>query len=52
MSAYKKFAKFTGKSVLDSLFNKIEDLSPATLLKETPAQIFFSEFCEMFENDF
>ena len=49
IGALKNFAK---KPVLDSLFNKVVELSPATRLKETPAQLFFSEFCEMFENAF
>ena len=52
IGALKNFAKLTKKPVLDSLFNKVVELSPATRLKETPAQLFFSEFCEMFENAF
>ena len=34
---FKNFAKFGGKKVLESLFNK-----------ETPAEVFFCEFCDFF----
>ena len=38
--------------MLESLFNKIADYSPATLLKENPTQVFSVEFCELFKNSF
>ena len=45
----KKFAKFTGKHQHQSLFfNKFADLRPGTSLKkETLAQLFSCEFCEI-----
>ena len=33
-------------------FNKVAGLRPASLLKETLAQMFFYEFCEIFKNTF
>ena len=50
----KNFAKFIGKHVSQSiLFNEVAGLRPATLLKkETLAQIFSYEFCEIFKNTF
>ena len=66
----RNFAKFTGKSLCQSLFlNKVADLTPETLLKkrlrhrcfpevgnfikkETLAQGFFWEFCEISKNTF
>ena len=37
-------------SVLESHFNKVRGLYPATLLKErTPTQVFSSEFCEILQ---
>ena len=50
----KNFAKFTGKHLCQSLlFNKDTGLRPATLLKrETQAQVFSCEFCEIFKNNF
>ena len=47
------FAIFFGKihkktSMLESLFNKVAGLYPATLLKErTPTQVFSDKFCEI-----
>ena len=36
-----------------SFFNKIAGLRPSTLLKkETPTQVFFCEFCQIFKNNF
>ena len=36
-----------------SLFNKVPGLRPACLLiKETLAQVFFCQFCEIFKNTF
>ena len=32
--------------------NKVESLWPDTLLKETPAQLFSSDFCDSFKNTF
>ena len=40
--ALKNLAKFTGKHLCQSLFFK----------KETLAQVFFCEFCEIFKNTF
>ena len=50
----RNFAKFTEKHLRQSLFfNKVTGLRPATLLKkETLAQVFFCEFCEISKNDF
>ena len=49
----KNFPKFTGKHLRQSLFcNKIAGLRSATLLKETLAQAFSYEFCEIFKNTF
>ena len=43
------FANFIGKHMCWSLFfNKVA--GPKTLLKETPVQVFSSEFCEIFKN--
>ena len=33
-------------------FNKVVDLTPATLKKETQEQLFFCEFCEISKNTF
>ena len=47
------FAKFTGKHLRQSLFlNKAAGLRPATLFKETPAQVFPCKFCESFKNTY
>ena len=53
-TALKNFAKFTGKHLCQSLFfNKVVSLRPVTLLKKvTLAQVFSSEFCEIFKNIF
>ena len=50
----KNFAKFTEKHLCYSLFiNKIAGLRPETLLKrETLAEVFACEFCEIFKNNF
>ena len=49
----RNFAKFTGKHLCESLFlNKVAGLRPATLLKETLAQVFFYKFCEISKNTF
>ena len=48
-----KSAKFTGKHLCQSLFfNEVTDLRPATLLKETLAQLLSCEFCEISRNTF
>ena len=48
---FKNFVKFTGKHLCQSLFfNEIASLRPATLLKQALAQVFSSEFCEIFKN--
>ena len=51
---FKNFTKFTGKHLFQSLvFNKVAGLRSATLLKkETLAQVFSCEFCEIFKNTF
>ena len=48
------FAKLTGKDLCQSLFfNKVAGLWPVTLLKkETLAQAFLYEFCEISKNTF
>ena len=48
------FAKFTGKHLCQNLFfNKVAVLRPAGLLeKETLAQVFSCEFCEINKNNF
>ena len=33
-----------------SFFNKVTDLHPATLLKQTQEQVFSCEFCKIFKN--
>ena len=44
----RNFAKFTGKHLCQSLlFNKVAGLMPVTYWKETLAQVFFCEFCEI-----
>ena len=50
----KNFTKFTGKHLCQSLFfNKVAGLRPATLLKkETLAQVFSCEFCEISRTPF
>ena len=50
----RNFAKFTGKHLCQNLFfNKVAGLRPATLLKrETLAQVFSFEFCEISKNTF
>ena len=50
----KNVTKFTGKKVCQSLFfNKVAGLRPAALLKkETLAQVFSCEFCDIFKNTF
>ena len=50
--ALKNFAKFTGKQQCQStFFKKVVGLRPA-LLKETLAQVYFVEFCEISKNTF
>ena len=53
-SVLRRLAKFTGKHLCHSLiFNKVAGLRPATLLKkETLAQAFSCEFCEISKNTF
>ena len=52
-SVLRSFTKFTGKDLCQSLFfNKVAGLRPATLLKETLAHVFYSEFCEISKNTF
>ena len=49
----KNFAKFTEKYLRWNLFfNKVADLSPATLLKKPPTQVFSCEFCKILKNNF
>ena len=50
----KNFAKFAEKQLCWSLFlNKVTVRRPANLLKkETPAQVFPYEFCEIFKNTY
>ena len=51
-SVLRNFAKFKGKQVCQRLFNKVAGLRPATLLKESLAQVFFCEFCEINKSTF
>ena len=46
-----KFRKIYRKTPVRFFFNKVADLKPPTLLKETLAQL-FCEFCETFQNTF
>ena len=49
----RNFAKFTEKHLFQSLFfNKVAGLEPATFKKETLAQVFFCEFCEISKSTF
>ena len=49
----KNFASFTGKHPCWSLFLiKLQAFRVATLLKETPTQVFSSEICEIFKNTY
>ena len=52
--ALRNFAKLTGKDLCQNLFfNKVAGLWPVTLLKkETLAQAFLCEFCEISKNTF
>ena len=52
--ALRNFAKLTGKDLCQSLFfNNVAGLWPVTLLKkETLAQVFLCEFCEISKNTF
>ena len=51
-SVFKNFTKFTAKHLCQGLFfNKVSD-RPATLLKETLAQVFTCEFCDISKNTF
>ena len=47
------FAKFTGKQLCQSLFfNKVAGLACNFTKKETPAQLFSCEFCDISKNTF
>ena len=49
----RKCVKFTGKHLCQSLiFKNVAGLRAATILKETLAQVFPSEFCEISKNNF
>ena len=49
----KNFAKFTGKHLCQSsFFNKVAGLRRNFIKKETLAQVFSCEFCEIFRNTF
>ena len=53
----KNFLKFTEKHLCQSFFNKVagmrpEDPEKRSERKETLAQVFSSEFCEVFKNNF
>ena len=49
----RNFAKFTRKHLCQSLFfNKVADEACNFIKKETLAQVFSCEFCEIFENIF
>ena len=52
-SVLKNLAKFIGKHLCQSLFfNKNADVVCNYIKKETLAQVFFCEFCEIFKNTF
>ena len=38
--------------MLESFLNNVSGLRPATLLKETPTQVFLCEICEFFRNTY
>ena len=38
--------------MLESFLNNVSGLRPATLLKETPTQVFSCEICEFFRNTY
>ena len=38
--------------MLESLFNKVAAFWPATLLKETPTQVFSFEYCDIIKNTY
>ena len=38
--------------MLKSLLIKLQGFRPATLLKETPTQVLFCEYCEVFKDTF
>ena len=49
----KNFAIFTGKHLHWSLFLiELQVWGPATVLKETPAKVFFCAYCEIFKNTY
>ena len=49
----RNFAKFTGKHLCQSLFfNKVAGLACNSIKKETLAQVFSCEFCEISKNTF
>ena len=52
----KNLAKFTGKHLCQSLFNKVSllkrDFNKVSLLKRDSAQVFSCEFCKVFKNTF
>ena len=49
----RNFAKFTGKHLCQSLFfNKVADAACNFIKKETLAQVFSCEFCEISKNTF
>ena len=48
----RNFAKFTGKHLCESLFNKVAGAACNFIKKETLAQVFFCEFCEICKNTF
>ena len=53
VGALENFAKFTGKHLCQSLFfNKVAGAACNFIKKETLAQMFSCEFCEIFKNTF
>ena len=49
----KNFAIFTGKHLCYRLFLKqFQPRRPATILKETPTQVFFCEYCKIFKKTY
>ena len=50
---FRNFPKFTGKHLYQRLFfNKVAGLTCKFIKKESLAQVFSSEFCEIYKNNF
>ena len=49
---HKNSAIFTGKHLLESLFNKVAGIQACNFLKKTLPQVFSCEYCHIFKNIF